>query len=100
MKPKHQHRGPGRSDDGNAFFPDPGEGPAVTNDSLAQELGEDFVSSVTSADHAAETTRDEMVTEEIGGPFVESDSLDEFADDIDASNPIDAEPAGRPSPMR
>jgi len=90
----------GRHDDGNAFFPDPGDGPAVTNDSLAQELAEDFLESATSADHIAEETRSALVSEEIGGPFLENDGEEEFADDIDESNPLDAEPAGRPSPMR
>lgn len=100
MKSKPDREKLGRSDDGNAFIPDPGEGPANANDPLAQELAEDFVSSVTSADHANENTRSEMVTEEIGGPFVETDGMDEFADDVDESNPLDAEPAGLPNPMK
>ena len=90
----------GRHDDGNAFFPDPADGPAFANDELGQELAEDFLASATSADHIAEETRSALVTEELGGPFIESDGAEEFADDIDESNPIDAEPAGRPSPMR
>jgi hypothetical protein len=43
-----------RSDDGNAFIPDPGEGPAHTSDDLAEILAEDFVKAATSGNDALE----------------------------------------------
>lgn len=91
----------GREDDANAFLPDPSDGgPMRASDSLAEELGEDFVASITSGDHAAEETRSADYAEEFGGPFIASRAEDEFADDIDESNPIDAEPESLPAPMR
>jgi hypothetical protein len=72
------------------------------DDELARELGEEYVRSVTGAEHAADDMRDEEVPEEHGGPFVTTRAEEEFADDVDESNPEDAEPAGVPtvSPLR
>jgi hypothetical protein len=57
-------------------------------DALADELGAEFVETVTSggADHGVEL-RDTFFDEEIGGPFVTSTAGQEFADGVDASNP-------------
>src|SRR5205814_1914791 len=60
------------------------------DDELSRELGEGYVRSVTSAEHSADDIRDEEVPEEHGGPFVATDASDEFADDVDGSNPLDA----------
>lgn len=89
-----------RSDGGDAFFPDPGEGPARTVDPLAQELAEEFLESATTAEAIGPARRDEQVAEEEGGPFVISKGSREFASGVDASNPEDAEPEPLPSPMR
>ena len=41
-----------RPDSGDAFIPDPGEGPAHTRDDLAEELAEEFLTSATSAEES------------------------------------------------
>lgn len=80
-----------RSDDGNAFIPDPEGGPAHTRDDLAESLAEDFLQAATSGEDVAEESGDEVVPEELGGPFVETSASEEFATGTDESNPPDAE---------
>jgi hypothetical protein len=80
-----------RSDDGNAFIPDPEGGPAHTRDDLAESLAEDFLQAATSGEDMAEEAGDEVVPEELGGPFVETSAEEEFASGTDESNPPDAE---------
>jgi hypothetical protein len=84
----HRHQ---RSDDANAFIPDPEGGPAHTRDDLAESLAEDFLQAATSGEDVAEESGDEMVPEELGGPFVETSASEEFASGTDESNPPDAE---------
>lgn len=89
-----------RMDDGNAFIPDPGSGPARTKDDLAENLAEQFLTSATSAE---ETTPDEMdreVPEDSGGPFVETSGAKEFARDSEVPNIPEAGREPFPSPMR
>jgi hypothetical protein len=86
-----------RSDDGNAFIPDPGDGPARTRDDLAENLAEGFLQSATSGESVTEEQNDEVVPEELGGPFVETSASEEFADGTDESNPADAEAAALPT---
>lgn len=64
-----------RPDDGHAFLPDPLEDgvPASTDDDLAEALAEEFVMAATSAEEVTEDVRDGVVTEELGGPFIEVD---------------------------
>src|SRR5262245_36048128 len=83
----HRH---GRTDDADAFIPDPDGGPAVIPDDLAESLAEEFLESATSGEDRAEELQDEVVPEELGGPFVESTAEQEFASGTDASNPEDA----------
>jgi hypothetical protein len=87
-----------RSDDGNAFIPDPEGGPARTDDDLAENLAEGFLQRATQDEEGDEITLDGLVPEEIGGPFVETRASAEFADGTDGSNPADAsrEPMPRP----
>ena len=80
-----------RSDDANAFIPDPEGGRAHTRDDLAESLAEDFLQAATSGEDAAEEAGDEVVPEELGGPFVETSASEEFATGTDESNPPDAE---------
>ncbi|HET6150675.1 MAG TPA: hypothetical protein VFH68_24255 [Polyangia bacterium] len=90
------HRHP-RSDDGNAFIPDPEDGPARTSDDLAENLAEEYLQGATSGgEPMAEEQNDEVVPEELGGPFVETSGREEFADGTDESNPADAERAPLP----
>jgi len=83
-----------RSDDANAFMPDPEGGPAHIGDDLAENLAEEFVDAVTGGDGGG----DAAVSEEIGGPFVFTSAADEFAHDIDGANPPDAEREALPRP--
>src|SRR5262245_21772604 len=86
-----------RSDDGNAFMPDPEDGPARIRDDLAEDLAEDYLQAATQG-MEVEEIHDQVVPEEIGGPFVETTAADEFAHDTDEANPEDAsrEPLPRP----
>jgi hypothetical protein len=82
-----------RSDEGHAFLPDPYDGasaPARAGDPLAETLAQEFVLSATSAEGMTEDDRDEVLTEELGGPFTETTAQEEFASEPDASNPADA----------
>ena len=85
----------GRTDTADAFFPDPEDGPARAPDDLAETLAEDFLQSATGTDIDDEVMN-QVVSEEIGGPFVETSAGEEFATDIDESNPEDATVEPRP----
>ena len=81
-----------RSDGADAFLPDPyGDKRGrvrAGDDSLAEALGEEFVLAATSGEEQTEDIRDELTTEELGGPFVVTRARDEFAvtdDDAQAS---------------
>jgi hypothetical protein len=95
MKAKRHQQ---RSDDGNAFIPDPEGGPARTSDDLAENLAEGFLLGATQDEDADDVALDGFVPEEIGGPFVETTGAAEFAQGTDGSNPADAarEPLPRP----
>jgi hypothetical protein len=80
-------------------MPDPEDGPAIIDDSLAENLAEEYLESATRGEDAVEDAHDEVVPEEIGGPFVETSAADEFAHDIDGSNPEDAEAEPLPRPV-
>lgn len=69
-QPKHAHGL--RRDAADAFFPDPGGGPALAPDDWAEELAEEFLSSVTMGQGQGEEGHEQFVDEEIGGPFVPS----------------------------
>lgn len=89
-----------RRDDGNAFLPDFGAGPAHVDDDLAETLAEEFLVSATSAEEAGEEVRDEVVPEELGGPFLEVPASEEFDRAPDASNPLDADREPFPRAVR
>jgi hypothetical protein len=89
-----------RSDDAEAFMPDPEEGPARVDDDLAETLAEDFVRSATTGEDADDEVLEEVVPEELGGPFVETTAGEEYATGTDASNPEDAAPEPLPRVMR
>ena len=79
-------------------MPDPEGGPAHIGDDLAENLAEEFVDAVTRGDGADDDAIDGVVSEEIGGPFIETSAADEFAHDTDAANPPDAEREPLPRP--
>ena len=78
-----------RSDDGNAFMPDPEDGPARIHDDLAENLAEDYLQAATQG-MEVEEDHDQIVPEELGGPFIETSAAEEFALDTDEANPEDA----------
>jgi hypothetical protein len=80
-----------RADSADAFIRNPDDGPIRLDDDLAETLAEEFVHSATSGEEQTEEALDQMVPEEIGGPFVETSGTEEFADGVDESNPADAE---------
>jgi hypothetical protein len=93
MKPKRHQQ---RSDDGNAFIPDPEGGPARTSDDLAETLAEGFLQGATQDDDADDAALDGFVSEEIGGPFIETSAAAEFASGTDGSNPAGAKREATP----
>jgi hypothetical protein len=85
-----------RADSADAFIRDPDDGgPVRTEDDLAESLAEEFVHAATSGEDQSEDV-DQMVPEEIGGPFLETSAEEEFADGTDESNPADAEAEAMP----
>jgi hypothetical protein len=81
-----------RADSADAFIRNPDDGDITVDDDLAETLAEEFVHAATSGENQAEEALDQMVPEEIGGPFIETTAEEEFADGTDESNPADAEP--------
>jgi hypothetical protein len=63
------------------------EKPRSPSDDLAEELGEGVVEKATSGEDKAEDVLDQIVPEEQGGPFIETNAAQEFAHGTDASNP-------------
>jgi hypothetical protein len=74
-----------KKDDDRAFLAG-----SRTGESLSEELGEEFVETVTSGEDEGNEVRDQRVTEELGGPFTVTSGGTEFADGDDASNPKSA----------
>ena len=89
-----------RTDDADAFLADPDGGVAHSRDDLAMELAQEFLMAATSGEYVGEDQLDQEVPEESGGPFVIHSAREEFARDVDASNPLDASREALPSPMR
>jgi hypothetical protein len=81
------HRGElAEPNDGRAFLPS-----AIRRDALAEELGESFLRTATGGgEESDDETLDEVVPEEMGGPFIVTTGATEFAHDTDESNPPDA----------
>lgn len=74
-----------RGEDPTAFVQEPN-----TVDDLAEELGEDTVASMTTAQDTYAEERDAPLEEEVGGPFVETSASTEVAGGVDESNTEDA----------
>ena len=64
-----------RMDDGEAFLPDFTSRGEPTNAADAEFFAEQFLASATTGEDMNETAADEVVEEEVGGPFLE-DGLD------------------------
>jgi len=80
-----------RSDGGDAFIPESAQ-ISGTPDDLAEFLGEQFLRGAVD-DDKGEGSRDEEVTEELGGPFVESRAEKEFGPSQEGGSVGDS-PAG------
>ncbi|AUX24614.1 hypothetical protein SOCEGT47_051530 [Sorangium cellulosum] len=80
-----------RPDTGNAFIPDPNDGPPRVVDEFAAQIAEHYVQSATSGVDTTEEYEDHIEPEEMGGPFLITTAAQELADDTDATNPEDAE---------
>lgn len=70
------------------------------DDNLAETLAEEFLVAATSAEEASEDVRDEVVTEELGGPFLEVSASEEFDRAPDESNPLGADREPFPRAVR
>jgi hypothetical protein len=79
-----------REDQADAFIADPEDGPAITDDDLARTLAQEYLRSATSGEDMSDEVFEQVVPEEIGGPFIETPASEEFAAGTDASNPEDA----------
>jgi len=92
---KRTKRQPERSDNANAFVPVPEQHGGPVDDDLAEYLGENFLASATGGDDSGDALQDDVVTEELGGPFIETDAESEFGASRTATAPddtIEAEP--------
>lgn len=65
-------------DGGHAFLPDSRDGRVQLADHDAEALAEEFIAAVTSAEAVDEDARDEISSDDLGGPFRET-SLEEAA---------------------
>jgi hypothetical protein len=63
---------------------------------LAESLGEGFVAAATTGENVEDEVLDQVVPEEIGGPFIETRDTQEFALGSDDMNPEEAEPEPLP----
>jgi len=86
-----------RADDTNAFVSDPSKHESRVRDELAEELGEGFITAATSGQETGQDHLDEVLDEEVGGPFLETSGEEQFATGTDGSNPHDAERAAFPT---
>ena len=68
---------PQRSDHADAFIRESDHG-AEMHDDLAQHLAEEYLRSAATGDEPEELSREELLAEELGGPFIESRAEQEF----------------------
>jgi hypothetical protein len=64
---------------------------ARATEPLAQEMGENFLETVTSGEEREPERRDRITPDEVGGPFVVTTAGEEFAAGTDESNIPEAE---------
>jgi hypothetical protein len=75
-----------RSDDGDAFVPDPlKERSDLRPADDAESFGEEFITSATTGNSIGEDARDEVADEEVGGPFIELESEREQREEEEAA---------------
>jgi len=59
----------------------------LSRDPMAEQLGQSFVAIALSGEDLEQDIFDQVVPEEVGGPFIETDGGEEFARGTDESNP-------------
>ena len=84
---KKKQKPPERSDGANAFISVPEQRGGPVDDDLAEYLGETFIASATGSDDSNDALQDDVVVEELGGPFVETDAESEFGASRTAAAP-------------
>jgi hypothetical protein len=87
-----------RSDGGDAFIPESAQ-VSGTSDGMAELLAEQYLRDA-SGDECEDDTRDEEVSEELGGPFVETRPDEEFgASRAEGPRPATGHPLRNPLPQ-
>lgn len=79
-----------RPDSGDAFVPDVARSHERLIDDAAEAFAEEFIATATSAEFVAEDARDEMLAEELGGPFLEVGADDDTEPFVFAGDEEDA----------
>jgi hypothetical protein len=98
---KKKHKLPERSDGANAFVPEPSAEEGPVPDDLAEYLGETFVASATGGDDGGEVLQEDLIAEELGGPFIETDARAEFGESLARGAPEEpGEPEAFPTAVR
>jgi len=92
---RRRKRPPERSDAADAFVPEP-DGAHPVSDDLAEYLGESFLATATGGDDGGGVLQEDIVVEELGGPFVETDAGDEFGESRGSRAPDEP---GAPEPF-
>ena len=87
-----------RSDNGDAFIPESTQ-ISGTSDGVAELMAEQYLRGA-SGDECDEDTRDEEVSEELGGPFVESRAEEEFGSTRKAQDTSIHDAGARPPTRR
>jgi hypothetical protein len=65
-----------RRDGADAFIPEPPSGAFIAvPDADAGSAAEEFIASATSADYVLEDARNEIAVDELGGPFLEEETV-------------------------
>ncbi len=83
-----------RFDDGEAFIPDPTETHKPVSAGDAEFFAEEFLASVTTGENVEQDAADEVVEEELGGPFLEeTPDLDDIAETVPEPPPLHRMPA-------
>lgn len=85
-----------RQDSGEAFVR---ESDGTSSDDFATELGQDFLIGAETGREVLAESADRNTLEDSGGPFLVTAGAAEFADGVDASNPVDAEAEPFPTAM-
>ena len=75
-----------RHDDANAFIPEDGSS-IDSRDDLAEMLAEGFLAQATSGESVDLDVRDELLEEELGGPFVQTTPSVEFGSTMRQASP-------------